>query len=153
MHSGSRFLFSVCNRCHPTSRYELSFAFLTPRSSANYQSFLSFEGPFFAIRSSLIFLSLSSFLRFSSFSTQIRTLLFLFFALTFSLFFLFASLSVCFSGILVFLFLPFPIFALCIFRFHLSPVSLQMFLVSISLFVVSFSFVIFFQITCHVTKC
>ena len=86
MHSGSRFLFSVCNRRHPTSRYELSSAFLTPRSSANYQSFLSFEGLFFAIRSSLIFLSLSS-LRFS-FSTQIHTLLFLFFALTFSLFLL-----------------------------------------------------------------
>lgn len=115
MHSGSRFLFSVCNRCHPTSRYELSFAFLTPRSSANYQSFLSFEGPFFAIRSSLIFLSLSSFLRFSSFSTQIRTLLFLFFALTFSLFFyslpsLYVSLvSLSFSSFL-FQFLPFVFF-------------------------------------------
>lgn len=60
MHSGSRFLFCVCNRRHLTSRYELSSVFLTLRSSANYQSFLSFEGLLFAIRSSLIFLFPSS---------------------------------------------------------------------------------------------
>lgn len=139
MHSGSRFLFSVCNRCHPTSRYELSFAFLTPRSSANYQSFLSFEGPFFAIRSSLIFLSLSSFLRFLSFSTQIRTLLFLFFALTFSLFFfyslpsLYVSLvSLSFSSFL-FQFLPF-VFFVSIFLWLVCRCSLYRFLSSLFLF-------------------